>query len=858
MPASAAQVFGPTTVDPGFTSTGEKTLLTMSTTLPAGGQNIIIVTMAKKSTNLVAAAGTYRIYKGTTLLYESRISDEYLNYGGMRAKPVMLIAVDTSPAGNDTYYFKLNITAASSTTTFVHVQGIVIKVDTAVWGYNTTGVSIPPNATATVTSISTSFPANSKVAIVAVAYGQHDTMEAYVAISGGNIKLKRGTTVVSSNEFPCVSSKAVEPLWVSLAYLDTPSSSSQTYSIEVTNNSSFTFTFYAEIVAFTVADAAFLDTASVTLTSGSQVTVGNLSTSLIGSVVVIGLAAAVNTRSLDVIAFDAGGVVLQLNNLTTGQISNRVEWWIERVNYSGMSGILPLFRIDTNVTNPSYQIKMTALASGINGEAKILAFILRQPQAYTQTLTEMLGLLDRTMKASSIVKKDTCGLSDKYARSWAIYRTYYESLGLLDTYSRLWSIYRTYYERFGLLDSISAYKASYKLLVEAIGLADIMSRATSAIRSEPLRLSDRVSKAAYPTPFTEGLGILDSVAKLPSMFRYEGLELSDRTSKAISIPRLEMLDLADNVRKDVSTVLLDLIELLDILGVTRFIELLDLLGLTDTVSRSPSVIKPDFLGLMDAFSRTWSISRTYGEAVGLADTVSAVRLFFRYLDEMLGLSDTAIKVAQSIRTDNLGLLDAYSRIWTAHATYYETLGLLDTTTRGTYYFLVEALGLLDSTCKGTSHIILEKAGLTDYIQKASLLSRYDVLGLTDKISKLASTLRDDKIGMTDTISTLKAFFRYLDERIGLLDVLRKSTSMTLRDYITLIDRLLPYMQPRILTVIKTQPHYIVEIDKVSELISKLITPLSPDTHIASQEFPRYLAEKDKTSELRTKIKKQQT
>jgi hypothetical protein len=53
---------------------------------------------------------------------------------------------------------------------------------------------------------------------------------------------------------------------------------------------------YAEIVAFTVFDAAFLDTGAVlSLTDGSQVTVGNLTTSLSGDVVVIGLAAAENT-----------------------------------------------------------------------------------------------------------------------------------------------------------------------------------------------------------------------------------------------------------------------------------------------------------------------------------------------------------------------------------------------------------------------------------------------------------------------------------------------------------------------------------------------------------------------------------
>jgi len=201
-----------------------------------------------------------------------------------------------------------------------------------------------------------------------------------------------------------------------------------------------------------------------------------------------------------------------------------------------------------------------------------------------------------------------------------------------------------------------------------------------------------------------------------------------------------------------------------------------MLGLTDTISRSPSAIKHDFIGLMDVFSRTWGISRTYGEAVGLADTISAVKAFFRYLDEMLGLSDIIIKTAQSIRTDSLGLLDVYSRIWTAHATYHEILNLLDTITR--------------------------KASFT--------------------------LLREEKLGLTDTILFPKTLFSYLEEIIGLSDTLQKSTSITLQDYITLVDNLLSQVLPRIITAIR----------------------------IVSQEFPRYLVEEGKTCELRSKIKRQ--
>jgi hypothetical protein len=346
----------------------------MSTTLPAGGRNVIIVSFVRNAATYTAAQGTFRIYKGVTLLYETPLT-QLFNYGSERANHALLIAVDTNPAGNDTYYFKINITMTGTATVSVHVQGIVIKADDAVWGYNTTAVSIAAGATATVTSISTSFPANSKVAIVAVAYGSHTTVAPYF-IGAGNVKLKSGETVVSSNQFDTGSYESSEPFWVSLVYLDTPASGSQVYSVEVTNGSSVAFNCYAEIVAFTVYDGAFLDTGSVALTSGSQVTVGSLSTTLSGDVVVIGLAAAENTGTTRVTAFNAGDVVLQKDNSSTGQISNLVGWILEQTSYHGRSGIMPLFRLDTDVSNPSYQIKMTARATSINGEAKILVFTL--------------------------------------------------------------------------------------------------------------------------------------------------------------------------------------------------------------------------------------------------------------------------------------------------------------------------------------------------------------------------------------------------------------------------------------------------------------------------------------------------
>ena len=339
----------------------------------AGGRNVIIGVFMPSAAFDSAAQCTFRIKKADIVLQETKIV-EAPNQGGMRAKPVMLMAVDTSPHGNDSYTFAINVTTAGTTTGPIHVQGWVLKTDDAQIVYNDTAVSIAAGATATVVSLATNYPAGSKVVALAYVYANISAAAAQYLIGAGNVKLKLGTAIISSNQFNLGFYSSVHPLHVSLVWGGTVASSTQTWSVEITNGSSVAINAYAIIVTFTVADVAFLDTDSVALTNGSQVTVGNLSTRLSGDVVAIGMATAENTSTANVTAFYANDVVLQVNDLATGQSANLVDWYLEQTGWHGRSGILPLFRYDTGVTNPSYQIKMTARANGINGEAKIVAF----------------------------------------------------------------------------------------------------------------------------------------------------------------------------------------------------------------------------------------------------------------------------------------------------------------------------------------------------------------------------------------------------------------------------------------------------------------------------------------------------
>jgi hypothetical protein len=266
----------------------------------------------------------------------------------------------------------------------------------------------------------------------------------------------------------------------------------------VTNGSGQPFSFYAELVAFTVFDGAFLDTASVALTNGAEVTVGNLTTTLSGDVVAIGLAAAENTETSDVTAFNAGDVVLQLNNSATGQISNLVGWLIERTSYHGRSGVLPLFRLDTGVSNPSYQIKMTARAGGINGEAKMLAFVPKSGQTFTVSLTETLTASDALARIPNYVRvlAETLTASDTVARIANYARRIAENLIASDTASRQLLITRIISETLAASDTLTRIQTFVRNLSEAVTASDMLSRTAAYIRT--IAETVGITSTAYP------------------------------------------------------------------------------------------------------------------------------------------------------------------------------------------------------------------------------------------------------------------------------------------------------------------------------------------------------------------------
>jgi hypothetical protein len=636
MPASAAQVFGPVTVDPGFNSTGEKTLLTMNTTLPAGGRNIILVAYAGHTDT--AARGTFRIYKGSTLLYETSISGEYFTSTRTRPFHHLLIAVDSSPLGNDSYSFRINITTAGGTSGSVHVQGMVIKADIAVWGYNMVPVSISTGFTATVASITTNFPPGSKVVVVATVYAASTTPVAgNYLVGAGNIMIRSGSSVVSSNQFNIGSHTDSHPLRMSLIYLDIPSSSSQTYSVEITNGSTVVHNCWAEIVAFDVWDAAFLDTGSVAVGT-SQITVGNLTTNLSGNVAVIALAAAERTATNDGDTFLENRVVLQKDNSSTDQVGNLLRWYIFRTGFNARSGVLPLFRYDIGVSNPSYQVKMTANSGAPNGEAKILAFLVAAPGfAIKRVMDETVKALEGSAYSRgrfgvvSETMRETEGTTFGRSR----FRISTESVRLSELVRVARNIARSFFDVVNIVESVIV-TAIGQTLVEVI---NEMERVTEAFR--PLRNVLR--------RFAENVNIIEFSSRLRSTFRTvaENISMSEFISRARSVARI----VGEAVRSLEATVRARIIAR----AVSEAIHIFEAFSVVKGAVRA--IVEG--LQLSEAVRKVRGLTRTVAEQVGISELISKSVRFVKILSEALNLPEAFGVVRNRFRAvgESLGITE---------------------------------------------------------------------------------------------------------------------------------------------------------------------------------------------------------
>jgi hypothetical protein len=705
LPASAAQVFGPTTVNPGFTTTGEKTLLTMNTTLPAGGKNVIVcVFLPNSNFNSNIAYGTFRIKKGATVLTDTTVV-ELLNQGGEKAHGAFILAVDNNPTGNDSYTFVLNITRAGTVTGDVHVQGMVIKTSDALFNANTGYVSVAAGATATVLSLPTTYPANSKVAVLAYILSGQNSVSGPVTTTADYCRIKRDTTIISRTQFSIGmwwgSGQPVIPARTALIAYDTPPTTNPTYSVEFYNSTSITVYVFALIVAFTVTDASYLDTDAVALTNGSQVTVGSLNTTLSGDVVVIGLAVAENPNNTTVTAFNANDVVLQLNNSTIGQIGNLTSRHLESTIHHGRSAVLPLLRLDTNVSNPSYQIKMTARSSGFNGEAKILAFSLTAGIDIKKVFGETLRLLEniilrrgrfRPMSENVSIGEARISLRSRFrsvaervnlvenvvrVRNWV--RVLTEVVNLNEIFGVVRNRFRQFGEFIQISEASSRFKQLFKVFNETINLLESMSKSMlrSRVLVESVNIIENIGKALGRTRVVnEFVNLLEAVGTFRGKVLgiIENINLFENFSRIrgklqIQTERVRISEAFLRLRNMVR-VIVEQLNLSELFRVLR--NMFRVAGETIRLIEAPSLMVGKFKSFMESVRITESVNifrrllKVIGEIVNITETVSRFRALVRMILDAVGVYEAFGIIRQKfiriIESVNISESKSFSRI----------------------------------------------------------------------------------------------------------------------------------------------------------------------------------------------------
>ncbi|MEM0381413.1 MAG: hypothetical protein QW580_01930 [Nitrososphaerota archaeon] len=600
-------VVAPGTVTVDWSTTGVKTLLQITDNLSAG-RKVVVFSAGYDGAAALTPRGVLQIVKGGNTLVQEGITRITQN-AAMRPKHVMLFAYDSVASGSDTYTFTVNVTTTATGTSTLHVQGMVILLDGPAFFTTGSNTNIAAGATVTLATVNTNYPAGSKVAVLAyVEMGVTATTTGHRLYAAGNIRILSSSTVVSQNQFQVGTNQNVQPALVSLVYLDSNSATNPSYSIEVYNSLGEASQAWGEIVAFKVVDGAFLDTGSVALTSGSQVTVGSLSTSLSGEVGVIGLASSERTATSDTAtAFNAGGVVLQINNDASTQVANQRVWAIQRTSYSGRSGTYALFRADDGVSNPSYQIKMTAAAASQNGEAKILAFVVSAVQTYVRNIAETVVIYDSVSRtavmerlmsdmllASDLLNvfkfklvslTETLLISDTIVRTATLTRLISDTLTIAESLTRQATLYRVIAENVLISSPIEKVLTIIRAIAEGVQMSDSVTRASALIRSvvEDVLISGPVTRTqtltrtiaeniSVSSPITRTLTIVkiiaenilatDSNVRIPTFTRVimENVAMTDPITRISAFIRAVS---EDAVITDVTTRTLQLIRILE-------------------------------------------------------------------------------------------------------------------------------------------------------------------------------------------------------------------------------------------------------------------------------------------------------
>jgi hypothetical protein len=225
-------------------------------------------------------------------------------------------------------------------------------------------------------------------------------------------------------------------------------------------------------------------------------------------------------------------------------------------------------------------------------------------------ITDILKLDDGDITNVIIrLLSDTLKLSDVYNKEWALERTYSDSLKLVDNYDRLWDIVRLYSDN--------------------LKLADVLTKSTSRILADDLKLDDGDITDIITRILSENLILSDNYSRIWDLARSynDNLKLIDVGTKHTSriLPN-EYLLLSAVLSKLPNKVLKNNLKIADAkvqLSVFKIIKMLTVyeeIFLEDVYSRQfyPSRTLPESLKLSDNYSRIWTLSRSYTDNLKLS------------------------------------------------------------------------------------------------------------------------------------------------------------------------------------------------------------------------------------------------
>lgn len=357
----------------------------LNTALPVGTNLIVAIVSLENSTNNIRniTAGNLRIMRGATILS----STQYISRLGGNGAPsansfaretVVLLARDLAAPANATY----RIYARASGNGVSGEAKVLIINNPPAQGFVDGGANNSiNNAPAGTNLVNTAFalPAGAKLVIAAVQfYNQNNPAGTIRSVAAGNLQLRRGATVLAANQFAidhAGNAAANSSTGLLLLGLDAVAPANPTYTVNARATGGTNLRGEAKLIVLGSLTGATFDGGAVPVAAADTV-IGSLATTIpAGEQVVIAATQYQNTAAA------ARSIVAGAERLLVGGVPQAVSQYGLNLCGTGVPSFIvcddftsgQLWRTQTGVASPTFEMRAQASAVGMNAEAKIMA-----------------------------------------------------------------------------------------------------------------------------------------------------------------------------------------------------------------------------------------------------------------------------------------------------------------------------------------------------------------------------------------------------------------------------------------------------------------------------------------------------